>query len=182
MRLHSSMKTLLSPHTLLNLSWLNKPTELLRQYQVSKAVNGSLYGCKAQQPSCKRKFKPPDLKNGRGQFYIIFTLCYVTGLLFFLLASSPKIQVVSINFISRPGVCQEPAAPAEPLLAAWWGAHWSRRCSSSSALGSWQASAHTAGVQGRTGKRNTHINVSRVTRVPRHNKRGMLETVLARQV
>lgn len=116
MRLHSSMKSLLSSHTVLNLSWLKKHTELLRQQQVSKAVNGSLYSCKAQQPSCKRKFKPPDLKNGRGQLYIIFTLCYVTGLLFFLLASSPKIQVVSVNFRSRPGVCQEPAAPAEPLL------------------------------------------------------------------
>ncbi|KAF4796575.1 hypothetical protein TURU_082913 [Turdus rufiventris] len=38
------------------------------------------------------------------------------GLLFFLLASSPKFRVVSINFTSRPEVCQQPAAPAEPWL------------------------------------------------------------------
>lgn len=55
MRLHSSTKTLLSSHTALNLSWLKKPTELLRQYQVSRAVNGTLYGCKLKRPSYKRK-------------------------------------------------------------------------------------------------------------------------------
>lgn len=81
-----------------------------------KAVNGSLYGCKAQQPSCKRKVKPLQLKNTNRQFHIISVLCYLTGLLFFLLASSPKIQVVSINFTSRPEACQQPAAPAEPSV------------------------------------------------------------------
>lgn len=81
-----------------------------------KAVNGSLYGCKAQQPSCKRKVKPLQLKNANRQFHIIFVLCYLTGLLFLLLASSLKIQVVSINFTSSPEACQQPAAPAEPSL------------------------------------------------------------------
>lgn len=63
MNLHSSMKNLLSCHTVVNLSWLKKPRELLREPQVPKAVNGGLYGCKAQQPSCKRKAKPLQLKN-----------------------------------------------------------------------------------------------------------------------
>lgn len=112
----SSMKNLLSFHTVVNLSCLNKPTELLRQPQVPKAVTGGLHGCKAQQPSCKRKVKPLQLKNANRRFCIIFVLCHLTGLLFFLLASSPKIQVVSINFTSRPEACQQPAAPAEPSL------------------------------------------------------------------
>lgn len=117
MRLRSSTKTLLSSHTALNLSWLKKPAELLRQYQVSRAVNGTLYSCKLKRPSYKRKkIKPLHLKNASGQFYILFDLCYLTGLLLFLLASSPKIQVASINFRSRPGACQQPAAPAKLLL------------------------------------------------------------------
>lgn len=102
--------------SVLNFSWLKKTTELLRQQQVSKAVNGNLYGCKVKQRSCKRKIKPLHLKNASRKFYILFALCYLTGLLFFPVASSPKLQVVSINFRSRPGVCQQPVAPAEPLL------------------------------------------------------------------
>lgn len=90
--------------------------ELLRQPQVPKAVNGVLHSCKAQQPSRKRKVKPLQLKNASRQFHIMFVLLYLTGLLFFLLASSPKFRVVSINFASRPEVCQQPAAPAEPWL------------------------------------------------------------------
>ena len=91
-RLHSSTKSLLSSHTVLNLSWLKKSMDLLRQQQVSRAVNRSLYGCKVKQPSHKRKIKPLHLKNASGKFYIIFPLCYLTGLLFFLLASSLRIQ------------------------------------------------------------------------------------------
>lgn len=92
------MKALLSSRTVLNLSWLKKPTDLLRQQQVSKAVNGSLDGCKVKQPTCKREIKALHLKDASRQFYIIFALCYLTGSLFFLLAPSPNIQVVSINF------------------------------------------------------------------------------------
>lgn len=83
--------------SVLNLSWLKKPTELLRQHQLSKAVNGNLYGCKVKQRSCKRKIKPLHLKNASRKFYIIFALCYLTGLLFFPVASSQSFKLCQLT-------------------------------------------------------------------------------------